>query len=119
MEKSFIAIGVKSIDDSINFYQSILGFKLDKKVKPSDDTELAWLKDKNNFIIELIKKKNIPALNNKNSSITLCFSVKDLKEKQKLLDENSIKYENFKLGNNEHTVLKFKDPDKIYISFIE
>jgi catechol 2,3-dioxygenase-like lactoylglutathione lyase family enzyme len=119
MEKSFIAIGVKSIDQSINFYQSILNFKLDKRIQPTNDTIIAWLKDDNNFIIELIQKNNMPLQNNNNSSITLCFTVNDLNEKQKKLDENSIKYEKFTLGNNEHDVLRFKDPDNISISFIK
>ena len=66
----------------------------------------------------MVKKDNMPILNNSNSPVTLCFTVNDLKEKQKLLDDNSIKYEKFSVGNNEHTFLRFKDPNKINISFI-
>jgi len=119
MQKSFITIGVNSIEESLPFYRDILDFVLERRVTPAENIELAWLKNENGLIVELVHRSgsDIPKVDNSDSFITLTFQVDDLDSKITILDSHNISYESFTLPNGSD-VKRFRDPNGTAVSFM-
>jgi len=119
MQKCFITIGVNSIDESLSFYCDILSFDLERRVAPAEGIELAWLKNENGLVVELVHRSgsNIPRVDNSDSFITLTFQTDALDSKIELLDRLNISYESFTLPNGSD-VKRFRDPNGTAVSFM-
>ncbi len=116
--KSFITIGINSVDESIHFYTEVLGFKVESRVKPTDFVELIWLKNENSLIVELVKNDRMPPPDRSQSSVTLTFQFENLKDKVETLNNFNIEYNYYQLPNGLN-VYKFKDPDGVSIAFMD
>ena len=118
MTNSFIMIGVQSMDASVDFFKNILDFQVEGNQKPNNDIELTFLKNADNFMIELVYRTDIPVPDNKDSSTSIMFRHIDLEAKKEVLVNNDIKYISAALPNGTK-FLKFQDPNNVNIVLYE
>lgn len=117
MKKTFVALGVVSLEESINFYCKVLDFKMDKSIEPTDKIRIVWLKDNNGFWIELIERSDMPSPNNNETSFTLCITDLNLEAYSQRLQSMGIGFNKFTLPNGKD-VIRFKDPNNLNISLM-
>ncbi len=117
MQKSIITIGVKSIEQSIKFYQDILNFKIDNRFKPTENVELVFLSDENGLIIELLYNSEMPIPDNSKSSITLTFQFDDLDVRNEHLTKMGIEFKQMAIPSGMR-FSRFSDPNGVAISFV-
>ena len=118
MQKSIVTIGVKSIEESIKFYQEILNFKVDNRYKPSENIELVFLSNENGLIIELLHGTEMPIPDNSKSSITLTFQIDDMDVRNEQLTKNNIDFKKMSVPSGMR-FSRFSDPNGVAISFIQ
>ncbi|MDZ7795947.1 MAG: VOC family protein [Candidatus Marinimicrobia bacterium] len=118
MNKSFVSIAVNSLEISVSFYVTILNFHTEKNIEPADGIRITFLSNTDNFTLELIERADLPAADNKGSSVSLMFSNNDLEEKRKILRYNDIEYLDDILPNG-MKYLHFRDPDGVGIVLYE
>lgn len=117
MNNNFIIIGVNSIDESLNFYENVLDFKIEKRLNPNTNTDIVFIK-KDNLKIELIKRDDMPPVDNSNSSISIAFSNDNLENRIKILSDKNIDYLQDSLGNG-MKFLRFEDPTGVGVVIYE
>ncbi|MBN2616983.1 MAG: VOC family protein [Spirochaetales bacterium] len=85
----WVTINVKDMEESLNFYQEILGLKLNRKLNPLPGTEIAFLGN-GGTEVELIRnvQNGKPQYGN---DISMGFSVKSLDEEIKRLKKTGVK----------------------------
>lgn len=116
-------IRVKDIQKSLDFYQNILGLKLDR-VKELDDCKLYFLKDEiSGFEIELTDNDEIPECGYTlgNTLGHFAFLTDNMDDFTKVLEANGLKYlyEPFHLGPVSSTIAFITDPDGVEIEIIQ
>ncbi|WP_040213204.1 VOC family protein [Clostridium polynesiense] len=111
-------LSVKNMEESLRFYEEIVGLKVYKKYKAGPDIEIAFLGD-GETKVELIYNKNN---NNVNigRDISLGFEVKSVDEMIKFIKEKGIAIESGPFKPN--PTMKFffiMDPNGLRIQFVE
>lgn len=116
----WVTINVKDMEDSLRFYQEIVGLKVNRRFKPMPTTEISFLgSEGTNTEVELIKNDKIVNLQH-GKDISMGFIVKSLEETIAKL--NSKKVENiegpFQPGPNVKFIY-ITDPNGVKIQFVE
>ena len=118
MKFNWCTIQVNNMEESLKFYQYIVGLKTDRRFQAGPDTEITFLGE-GETKIELVHNKNNSSANI-GADISLGFEVKSLDEKIKFLKENNISIHSGPFQPNPH--IKFiyvLDPNGLKIQFAE
>jgi len=118
MKFCWTTISVSNMDKSITFYQDILGLKLNRRGKPSDQIELAFLGE-GDTQVELIWDAN-----NKNISygkdISMGFVVSSIETFTQVLKEKNISIHSGPFQPNPFIKFMYiQDPDGVKIQLVE
>lgn len=110
---------VSDIEKSSKFYKDIIGLKEVRTLNPNEDMTIMFLKDENNFNLELIEnKKNDEEKIFK--GITLAFRVNSLDESMKFMKNRNIDIIRGPIKVSEVTKFFFiKDPDGLELQIVE
>jgi catechol 2,3-dioxygenase-like lactoylglutathione lyase family enzyme len=87
MKFSFVTIGTKSLNESIEFYTKILGFHLDRRHPVGNDMEIAFLSDQQHMI-EFVQGDNYPVY--QGEGLSLGFVVSDIYETYNFMERNGV-----------------------------
>lgn len=122
MNIKFITITVKNLEESLNFYKEILGFKEVRRMNPMEGVKIAFLEDENSGTIELIENEEISKAYDvlKESMLSIGFGVENINEKIDELKNKKINIIRGPIEVPDGSKLAFiKDPNGIEIEFIE
>ncbi|WP_027399380.1 VOC family protein [Anaerovorax odorimutans] len=111
-------ITVNNLEESIKFYNEILGLKVNRRFAAGPGKEIAFLGE-GDTKIELVCDSNIK-IENRSSGISLGFKVENLDETLKMTEEKGIKMTKGIFQPNPHVKFFFvNDPNGIDIQFVE
>lgn len=121
MKVAFTTITTNDLFNSLKFYKDIIGLTEFRRIKPQEGVQCVFLKDEKNSVIELIEYKNEVETNieNKESIVSIGFSVNNLDETLEMLKSNAIEIIR---GPIEAPGVKFvfvKDPNGVEVELIE
>ncbi|MDA3911110.1 MAG: VOC family protein [Bacteroidales bacterium] len=109
---------VKDMEESLNFYEKIIGLALNAKFKAGADVEIAFLGD-GETKVELIFDKNKTSIN-PGTDISWGFEVDSLDDMLQLMKSKGIKIESGPFQPNPKMKFFFiKDPNGMKIQFVE
>lgn len=111
-------ITVKNMEESLRFYQEIVGLPLNARFGAGPGVEISFLGE-GDTKIELICHDNTGD-SNPGTGISLGFDVKSLDEKMAFLEEKGIEIHSGPFAPNPHTKFFFiLDPNGLKIQFVE
>ena len=111
-------IAVKNMEESLKFYQEIVGLPLQRRFAAGPGREIAFLGD-DATKVELIHAEGAKEVH-MGSDISLGFGVKSLAGKMAFLEEQGIKLHSGPFAPNPHTKFLFVlDPNGLRIQFVE
>lgn len=118
MKFLWTTILVKDMEETLKFYQEVVGLKLDRRFSPTPGMEICFLgeDDTKLEVIHNEKFKNIDPGN----AVTLGFKVDSLDEMIKFVNEKNIEIKTGPVQPNPH--LKYiivQDPNGIKVQFAE
>ncbi|KPU42440.1 lactoylglutathione lyase [Oxobacter pfennigii] len=118
MKFCWCTFSVKNLEESIKFYQEIVGLSLDRRFKAGPNTEIAFLGD-GETKVELVcseEKKEV----NVGADISLGFEVKSVDEMMAFVKDKGIDILSGPISPNPHVKFFFvKDPNGLRIQFVE
>ncbi len=115
MKYCWTTLQVRNIEESIEFYQKVIGLGLKRRFKLENGGEFAFLGD-GETQIELIASKHKEFI--VGNAITLGFSVDSLDETLIFVKENGIEIESGPMQPNDHIRFFYiLDPNGIHIQF--
>lgn len=122
MNIKFVTITVKSLSESIKFYENVLNLKVVRKFTPVNGTNIAFLKGDESAMLELIEYSNKSTVDEiyNESKVSIGFTVLDLNEtiKKLGLKEVEIIRGPIKTPGGEKFIF-IKDPNGVEIELIE
>ena len=111
-------VTVKNMEESLKFYQEIVGLPLNARFSAGPGMEISFLGD-DATKVELICNEKIGNVNI-GSDISLGFDVKSLEEKIEFLEGKGIDLYSGPFAPNPHTRYFFiQDPNGLKIQFVE
>lgn len=111
-------ITVKNMEESLKFYQDIVGLPMSARFGAGPGVEIAFL-GKDGTKLELICHEKTGDVN-LGTDISLGFDVKSVDEKMAFLEEKGIKIHSGPFAPNPHTKYFFiLDPNGLKIQFVE
>ena len=111
-------ISVKNMEESLKFYQEIVGLPLDRRFGAGPGMEIVFLGD-GETKVELISNDKIENVN-LGADISLGFNVKSVEEKIAFLAEKGISIHSGPFSPNPHVKYFFiLDPNGLKIQFVE
>lgn len=118
MKFLWTTILVKDMEETLKFYQEVVGLKMDRRFNAGPDMEICFLGEDSTKLEVICNKKfkNIDAGN----AVTLGFSVNSLDEMIKFVGEKGIEIKTGPVQPNPH--IKYfivQDPNGIKIQFAE
>ncbi len=119
MSFCWVTIHVSDLEKSVSFYQDIIGLKVNRRMKPLPEIDIAFLGADGTTEIELLhhdKKKNLTH----GKDFSLGFTVDSLDETVEFLNSRNIPVHSGPFQPS--PVLKFiyiLDPDGLKIQFVE
>lgn len=125
MKVHHIAITVNNLEESLNFYTNILGFKTVKSFERKDMGAKTTFVELNDFQIELWQFNDMitnsePLDNIKVRGIRhIAFEVTNLKDKIKELQKKGLKFSEIKMGANSHYYSFTSDPNEVALEFYQ
>lgn len=118
MKFNWCTIQVKDMEESLKFYQEIVGLKIDRKQSAGPDTEIVFLGD-GETKVELIHNKGKETVS-VGSDISLGFMTDSLDKMIELLKEKNIPIHSGPIKPNPHIqFLYVLDPNGLKIQFAE
>ena len=118
MKFCWCTIMVGNLEESLKFYQEIVGLSVARRFAAGPDTEIAFM-DGGGAEIELLCESGHPAPGNK-EGISLGFEVGSVDEQMKLVREKGISIEGGPVQPNPRVKFFFvKDPNGVTIQFVE
>ncbi|QAT42354.1 VOC family protein [Aminipila luticellarii] len=112
-------LNVKNLDESITFYQEILGLEMSRRVSGGPNTEIAFLGEAGQTEIELICDGDNQSVN-VGPDISWGFEVDSLDKALEKVKEKGIKVESGPIQPNPHVKFFFiKDPNGMRIQLVE
>lgn len=111
-------ITVKDMEESLKFYQEIVGLPLDRRFGTGPGTDICFLGD-GETKLELICSERTESVNF-GTDISLGFQVGSVDEKIAFLEKKGVKLHSGPFSPNPHTRFFFVlDPDGLKIQFVE
>jgi len=118
MNVLWTTIFVKDMEESLKFYQDIVGLPVDGKFTAGPDTDIAFLGGEGAKVELIHNKKNSNVDIGKD--VSMGFPVNSLDEKMELLKEKGIKIQSGPFQPNPHMRFFFiEDPNGMTIQFVE
>jgi lactoylglutathione lyase len=118
MKFCWSTLRVNSLEESLDFYQKIVGLKSNRRFKSDENTEIAFLGN-GETKLELIDNNENNDVNY-GEDISLGFEVDSLEDKMNHLKENSIDIESGPIQPNPNIKFFFvKDPNGLKSQFVE
>jgi len=120
MNFSWVTIQVKDMEKSIQFYQDVVGLRLDRRFSPVQGMDLAFLQSEDTKTeVELVKNEQNPTPGHSND-ISLGFRASSIEEiKGTLKDFGIEKIEGPYKPNENLQFIYASDPNGVKIQFIE
>ena len=118
MKFLWCTITVKNMEESVRFYQEIVGLSVNKRFTAGSDMELAFLGD-GETEVELICGPNqqVPG---RVEGISLGFEVNSVDEMMQYIKEKGLEVDSGPFQPNPHVKFFFiKDPNGVSIQFVE
>lgn len=118
MKFCWVTLKVKNMEESLKFYQEIVGLTLDKRFQAGPGVEIVFLGD-GETQVELIHDKNNNKVN-MGTDISLGFKVKSVDDTLTSLKEKGIDIHSGPIQPNPHVKYFFiTDPNGLKIQFVE
>jgi lactoylglutathione lyase len=118
MKFCWSTLKVKNMNESLKFYEEVVGLKVDNRFKAGPGMEIAFLGD-GETKVELICHDNSSDVN-VGTDISWGFEVKSVDEMMILVKEKGIAIESGPFQPNPHTKFFFiTDPNGLRIQFVE
>lgn len=118
MKFCWSTLTVKNLEESLKFYQEIVGLKVDKRFKAGPGMEIVFLGD-GETKIELIYNENNKETN-VGKDISWGFQVESVDKMMELVKEKGIDIHSGPFSPNPHTKFFFVlDPNGLKIQFVE
>lgn len=118
MRLAHVTIMVKNMDESLDFYQNIVGLPIVNRFQAGPDQEIVFLGE-GETLVELIYNRNIQK-SNIGQDISIGFGVKNLDESLGFIKEKKMELHSGPFQPNETTRFFFvEDPNGLKIQFIE
>jgi lactoylglutathione lyase len=118
MKFCWSTLAVKNMEESLKFYQEIVGLTVDKRFNAGPGMEIAFLGD-GETKVELICNENVKEVN-VGQDISWGFEVKSLDEMMTLAKEKGINILTGPIQPNPHVKFFFvTDPNGFKIQFVE
>lgn len=118
MKFCWSTLKVKNMDESLRFYQEIVGLKVDRRFKADENIEIAFLGD-GETKVELICDKNYCDINI-GTDISWGFVVNSVDDMMSFVREKGIDVESGPFQPNPHTKFFYTiDPNGLKIQFVE
>ena len=118
MKFCWCTIMVKDLEKSIEFYEDIVGIKVNRRFEAGPRTEIAFL-GSGGTEVELIKDKNKNNINI-GKDISLGFEVENLDEMIRFVEKKGIKIESGPIQPNPNVRFFYiLDPNGVKIQFVE
>jgi lactoylglutathione lyase len=119
MRFAHATIMVKNMEESIKFYQEIVGLPIVKRMPTGPEMELVFLGKEGNTLVELVHNKK-----NENVSFTqdisLGFEVESMEKMMKFVEDKGIAIHSGPFQPNPNTKFFYiLDPNGLKIQFIE
>ena len=108
---------VKNMEESLNFYNKLLGLPVERRFKPGKNIEICFLGSKQATKVELICEKGKDV--SFGSDISLGFEVKSLNEMIKMMQDNGIEVGETHQPNPSVKYCFVSDPNGLKIQFVE
>lgn len=118
MKFCWCTITVDNMEDSLKFYQEIVGLSISRRFVGGPGTEIAFLGD-GETKVELICDAKHKSTNN-TGGISLGFEVESVDETIKFIKEKGLEVDSGPYQPNPHTKFFYvKDPNGVSIQFVE
>ncbi|MGO1370109.1 VOC family protein [Senegalia sp. (in: firmicutes)] len=118
MKFCWSTLNVNNMEESLKFYEEIVGLKVDRRFNAGANTEIAFLGD-GETKIELICNDDQKQVNLGND-ISWGFEIKSLDEMIEKIKDNQITIEAGPIQPNPHVKFFFvRDPNGLKIQFVE
>jgi lactoylglutathione lyase len=120
MKFCWCTITVQNMEDSLKFYQEIVGLSINRRFAVGPAVEISFLGDgEGETKVELICSSSHQAKNNI-ENISLGFEVESVDEKIKFIKEKGLEVDSGPYQPNPHIRFFFvKDPNGVSIQFVE
>lgn len=118
MKFCWASVSVKNLEESLKFYQEIVGLSVDRRFKSGPGREIAFLGD-GETKLELICDEAVKEVT-VGQDISLGFQVKSLEEKMEYVKARDIAIHSGPFQPNPHVKFFFvTDPNGLRIQFVE
>lgn len=118
MSFCWTTINVKDMEESLEFYEKLVGLKLNQRFQAGPDMEIAFLGE-GETQLELIYNKEVNNINY-SEDISLGFKVNSVEEKMKFIKEKGLKIHSGPFQPNPSISFFFVlDPNGLKIQFVE
>jgi lactoylglutathione lyase len=118
MKFCWTTLTVNNLEESVRFYQEIVGLPISKRYPAGPGVEICFLGD-GETKVELIHNPNQKAATNV-QGVSLGFEVNSLDEKIKFIQEKGLKVADGPFQPNPHIKFFFvKDPNGVSVQFVE
>lgn len=118
MNIGFITVQTKDIDASIDFYQRVLGFTVERRFSPAPGMEIVFLKDEKGGLIEFIRNDRQPAYSGE--GISIGFYVEDIEKTAAHLRNQKVEIINgpVTMGNGVK-LMQIRDNNGLELGFVQ
>lgn len=117
MKFCWTTIMVKNMEESLKFYQEIVGLSLNRRVSAGPGMEISFL-GKGETQVELVCKENVDV--ELGHDISLGFQVKSVDEMIRFVKKNDISIHSGPFEPNAHVKFFYvQDPNGLKIQFVE
>jgi len=89
MNLSFVTIYTDRIQESVDFYTKVMGFKIQRELQPAPGRHIVFLEDERGSTLEFLTDPKVGNFVGK--GISLGFTVEDIEATLKHLKENNVK----------------------------
>ena len=117
MKVKYATIAVKDMDESVEFYSEVLGFKVDGKINPHQGLNITFLRNEGDAMIELIENVEEPE---KQGIFMVGMEVSDMDTTAKELLSKGAKFTRGPIEVGDGAKIAFlKDPNGVEIELIQ
>lgn len=117
MNCCWCTITTEKLEESVKFYQEVVGLAVARRFSPAPGTEIVFLEDKNHFKIELMRDGK--GAGTVKEGISLGFEVESLADTLKLVQSHHIPVAGGPVKVPACTFFFVKDPNDVSIQFVE